>query len=38
MARLARITVPVAAAFLLGGAVRGGRVLGQWPGLKSSEL
>jgi uncharacterized protein (DUF1501 family) len=25
-------------AFLLGGAVRGGRVLGQWPGLKSAEL
>ncbi len=27
-----------AAAFLLGGAVRGGRVIGQWPGLKSSQL
>lgn len=27
-----------AAAFLLGGAVRGGRVLGDWPGLKSSQL
>jgi uncharacterized protein (DUF1501 family) len=27
-----------AAAFLLGGAVRGGRVLGQWPGLKSGQL
>jgi uncharacterized protein (DUF1501 family) len=27
-----------AAAFLLGGAVRGGRVIGQWPGLKSGEL
>ena len=27
-----------AAAFLLGGAVRGGKVFGQWPGLKSSEL
>ena len=26
------------AAFLLGGAVRGGRVLGQWPGLKASAL
>ncbi len=26
------------AAFLLGGAVRGGRVLGQWPGLKTSQL
>jgi uncharacterized protein (DUF1501 family) len=25
-------------AFLLGGAVRGGRVVGQWPGLKSAEL
>jgi uncharacterized protein (DUF1501 family) len=25
-------------AFLLGGAVRGGRVVGKWPGLKSSEL
>jgi uncharacterized protein (DUF1501 family) len=27
-----------AAAFLLGGAVRGGRVLGAWPGLKSNQL
>ena len=27
-----------AAAFLLGGAVRGGKVFGQWPGLKSSDL
>jgi uncharacterized protein (DUF1501 family) len=27
-----------AAAFLLGGAVRGGRMIGQWPGLKSSQL
>ncbi|HTQ36200.1 MAG TPA: DUF1501 domain-containing protein [Steroidobacteraceae bacterium] len=27
-----------AAAFLLGGAVRGGRVVGQWPGLKNSQL
>jgi uncharacterized protein (DUF1501 family) len=27
-----------AAVFVLGGAVRGGRVFGQWPGLKSSEL
>ena len=27
-----------AAAFLLGGAVRGGRVLGQWPGLKAAAL
>jgi len=27
-----------AAAFLLGGAVRGGKVIGQWPGLKSSQL
>jgi len=27
-----------AAAFLLGGAVRGGRVIGEWPGLKSSQL
>lgn len=27
-----------AAAFLLGGAVRGGRVVGQWPGLKSDAL
>lgn len=26
------------AAFLLGGAVRGGRVLGEWPGLKSGQL
>ncbi len=26
------------AAFLLGGAVRGGRVLGDWPGLKSAQL
>jgi uncharacterized protein (DUF1501 family) len=25
-------------AFLLGGAVRGGRVLGDWPGLKASDL
>jgi uncharacterized protein (DUF1501 family) len=25
-------------AFLLGGAVRGGRVVGQWPGLKPAEL
>jgi len=25
-------------AFLLGGAVHGGRVVGQWPGLKSAEL
>jgi uncharacterized protein (DUF1501 family) len=27
-----------AAAFLLGGAVRGGRVVGDWPGLKSGAL
>jgi uncharacterized protein (DUF1501 family) len=27
-----------AAAFLLGGAVRGGRVVGQWPGLESTAL
>jgi len=27
-----------AAAFLLGGAVRGGRVLGDWPGLKTAQL
>lgn len=27
-----------AAAFLLGGAVRGGRVVGQWPGLKPAAL
>jgi uncharacterized protein (DUF1501 family) len=27
-----------AAAFLLGGAVRGGRMIGQWPGLKSAQL
>jgi uncharacterized protein (DUF1501 family) len=27
-----------AAAFLLGGAVRGGRVVGQWPGLKTAAL
>jgi uncharacterized protein (DUF1501 family) len=27
-----------AAAFLLGGAVRGGRVLGQWPGLAPAAL
>ena len=27
-----------AAAFLLGGAVRGGRVFGQWPGLKAGDL
>jgi uncharacterized protein (DUF1501 family) len=27
-----------AAAFLLGGAVRGGRVFGQWPGLKPAQL
>jgi len=27
-----------AAAFLLGGAVRGGRVLAQWPGLKPAQL
>lgn len=26
------------AAFLLGGAVRGGRILGDWPGLKESQL
>jgi uncharacterized protein (DUF1501 family) len=27
-----------AAAFVVGGAVRGGRVLGQWPGLATSAL
>jgi uncharacterized protein (DUF1501 family) len=27
-----------AAAFLLGGAVRGGRVVGQWPGLSQDAL
>jgi uncharacterized protein (DUF1501 family) len=27
-----------AAAFVLGGAVRGGRVWGQWPGLKAADL
>jgi uncharacterized protein (DUF1501 family) len=26
--------LPISAAFLVGGAVKGGRVIGDWPGLK----
>ena len=31
-------TAPLTTAFLLGGAIKGGRVIADWPGLKPSQL